>query len=761
MNESDTRYKLIDPMLKAKSWSDDQIETEYSYTDGQIQVLEDATKRGKRKKVDYLLTYRPGHPIAVIEAKDTEHTMSAGLQQGMGYAEDLDVPFAYATNGEGFTEHDFVTGMERNIVMDEFPTPDELWARYCAEKGFATPEQQRLLAATDWHDPGSRRPRYYQENAINRTIEAIARGDRRILVVMATGTGKTYTAFQMAYRLRKSGTVHKVLYLADRNVLVDQTISGDFKPLQDVTTKIRKRKLDSSYEVYFSLYQQLVGEGGEEIFKEFQPDFFDLVIVDECHRGSAAADSAWRKILDYFDSAIQIGMTATPKETKDVSNSEYFGDPVYTYSLKQGIQDGFLAPYKVVRERLNIDETGYRVGSGAVDDKGNEIPEDTYNEADFDSRIVVDERTREVARRITEFLKSDLQDRYAKTIVFCVDIDHAERMRQALVNENADIVKDHPDYVMRITGDDKEGKAHLDVFMDPEEHYPTIVTTSELLTTGVNCRTCKVIVLDNKFGEQGMTKFKQIIGRGTRIAEEYGKMYFTILDFRNATRLFADKDFDGEPVQAEDYDPNKPRTPKKPKSPTPGPEHEKAVKYYVHGVDVYVTQEQVQYWVNGELVTTDLITYTKDNVQGEYRTLVDFLTAWKVSDRKKAIIDELEERGVFIDELRKEPGMEEVSDFDLICHFAFDAKPLTRSERVRNAKQKGALDEYSGVARSVLEALMDKFATANVPDLDDPVLLDLPEFRQFGGPVQIVRLFGGKQGFKEAAQKVENLVYAA
>lgn len=768
MNESDTRLKLIDPVLNNREWTLDQIRTEYYYTDGQIQVIGEKTKRGRAKKVDYLLNYKPGKPIAVIEAKDTSHSVEDGLQQGMGYAADLDVPFAYSTNGRGFIEHDFITGHERSLDMEEFPTPNELWGRYFAEKKFA-PDKEVLLAQSDYHEPGSRTPRYYQEIVINRTVEAIAQGKKRLLVVMATGTGKTFTAFQIVHRLKASKTIRKVLYLADRNFLIDQTITGDFKPFHDVLHKINGRKMDSSYEVYFSLYQQLVGENGEERFKEFQSDFFDLVIVDECHRGSASQASAWRAILEYFSSAIQIGMTATPKETKDVSNIDYFGDPIYTYSLKQGIEDGFLAPYKVIRVRLNIDESGYVVEEGETDDKGNVIPSGEYGSQDFDRVLVVEDRDLEVARRITEFLKET--DRYAKTIVFCVDIDHARRMRQALINENADIVKEHPDYVMQITGDNKEGKGRIDDFMDPESKFPTIVTTSELLTTGVNCRTCKVIVLDNRFGDQGMTKFKQIIGRGTRIAEEYGKTYFTILDFRNASRLFADKDFDGEPVSIYEPKPGDPVAP--PRDSESVPEHvpspvdpskdpQKHTKYFVHGVDVYVSQEQVQYWINGKLITTDLLTYSRDNVLGEYSSLAEFITAWKVADRKKAVLDELESRGVFLEELRQEPGMDGVSDFDLICHFAFDQRPLTRAERVRNVKQKGLLSEYSGVARSVLEALLDKFATENIPDFDDVALLDVPDLKEkFGGPVPIVKAFGGRQQFIDAAQRLENLVYAA
>lgn len=775
MNESDTRLKLIDPALM-RSWdSKRQIFTEYYFTDGEIVVRGDMAARKNPKKADYLLMYAPEIPLAIVEAKDTQHTVGAGLQQAMGYAFSLDVPFAYSTNGKGFVEHDFTTGKERTLAMDEFPTPEELWRRSCAAKGIDTPHGQEIVTAPYYRAPGANTPRYYQRNAVNRTLEAIARGQDRILLVMATGTGKTYTAFQIVHRLRQTTEVRKVLYLADRNILVDQTISGDFKPLEKVTTKVEGRKLDPSYEVYFSLYQQLVGENGEEIFRAFDPEFFDLVIVDECHRGSAAADSAWRKVLDYFSSAIQLGMTATPKETKDVSNIDYFGEPVYTYSLKQGIEDGFLAPYKVIRPKMNVDVYGWRPEVGAVDDEGQEIENRVYDKQDFDREMVIRERTEQVARKLTQFLKET--DRYAKTIVFCVDIDHAERMRQALVNENSDIVAEHPTYVMRITGDSNEGKAQLDNFMDPDEMYPAIVTTSKLLTTGVNCKTCKVIVLDNLFGEQGMTEFKQIIGRGTRIYEQYGKLYFTILDFRDASRLFADPSFDGEPAQIYEPAPNGPMVPDdEPDSPpdvTPTPDwpdnpnedepkKRHHVKYRVHGVDVRIISERVEYYDDhGQLVTESLKDYTRRNILGEYDTLDHFLNAWNAEDKKQAIIDELKEHGVFLDELRRESGQDQMSDFDLICHIAYDQKPLTRSERANNVKMKGYLYEYQGVAREVLETLLDKYSTTNLVDLDDTRVLDLEEFRRFGSPMKIVKAFGGKQQYIQAAQELEHELYSA
>lgn len=782
MNESDTRLKLIDPAIM-KSWDrNTQIFTEYFFTGGEIVVRGSMVTRKDKKKADYLLMYAPGIPIAIIEAKDTEHTVDAGLQQGMGYAKSLDIPFAYSSNGKGFVEHDFLTGKERTFAMGEFPTPTELWTRYSKAKGFEHPRSQEIITSPYYQEHGGNSPRYYQCIAINRTLEAIARGKNRILLVMATGTGKTFTAFQIVHRLRQAATARKVLYLADRNILVDQTIDGDFKPLKRITTKVVGRKLDSAYEVYFSLYQQLVGEKGEEIFREFDSEFFDLIIVDECHRGSAAKNSAWRKVLEYFNSAIQIGMTATPKETEDVSNTTYFGEPVFTYSLKQGIEDGFLAPYKVVRPKLSVDVYGYRTEEGTVDDQGKALPRRVFEKQDFDSEIVIKERYEEVAKRITQFLKET--DRYSKTIVFCVDIEHAENMRRALVNENADIVKDHPTYVMKITGDDKEGKARLDNFIDPDEKYPTIVTTSKLLTTGVNCKTCKLVVLDNKFGEHGMTEFKQIIGRGTRICEDYGKLYFTILDFRDASRLFADPEFDGEPVVI--YEPNpddpiiNPGPEDDPGDPwpiaPPGPdvdppvfppadpqeESSSRVKYHVHGADVFVVSEIVQYYSSeGQLVTESLKDYTRKNILGEYDTLDHFLTAWKSEHKKQAIIDELRTRGVFLDELRRESGQEQMGDFDLICHIAYDQKPLTRRERANNVKKKGVLYEYTDIARDVLEALLDKYAKSNLVDLDDTRVLDLEEFRRFGNPMKIVAAFGGKQQYIQAAQMLEDELYVA
>lgn len=771
MNEEDTKLKLITPAIESAGWDrKSQMFCEYSFTDGEIVVRGQMTSRKKPRRADYLLTYLPNMPLAIVEAKDTKHTVGDGMQQGISYAAVLDVPFVYSSNGQGFLEHDMAAGTERQISTDEFPSPDSLWQRYCAQKGFGD-NAQEVVKAPFYTEYNGARPRYYQRIAINRTVEAVTKGQDRILLVMATGTGKTFTAFQIVHRLREAGLARKVLYLADRNVLVDQTITGDFKPLEKVTTKVTGRKLDSAYEVYFSLYQQLVGEDGEEIFREFDPGFFDLIVVDECHRGSAAADSAWRKILEYFDSAIQIGMTATPKETKDVSNIDYFGEPLYTYSLKQGIQDGFLAPYRVIRPKLNVDVYGYRPEEGTIDDNGLLIDGRVYEQPDFDRDIVIKERTEAVAKKLTQFLKET--DRYSKTIVFCVDIDHAERMRQALVNENSDLVALDHRYVMRVTGDNQEGEAQLDNFMDPDEKFPTIVTTSKLLTTGVNCKTCKVIVLDNVFGEQGMTEFKQIIGRGTRIKEDYGKLYFTILDFRNASRLFADPEFDGEPVCI--YEPapegpvEPPVSPDTPPDVTPTPEPpivdppvDGRVKYYVHGVQVNVVSQRVEYYSpTGGLVTESLKDYTRRNILGTYEDLDHFLKAWNEEERKQAIIDALAEEGVFLEALRAESGQNQMSDFDLICHIAYDKKPLTRSERANGVRKKGYLYEYDEVAQKVLDVLLEKYCTSNLVDLTDTHILDLEEFKEFGSPMRIVKAFGGKKQYLDAVQELERELYSA
>jgi type I restriction enzyme R subunit len=637
------------------------------------------------------------------------------MQQAIEYAEILDIPFVYSSNGDAFLEHDMQSGTEREIALANFPTPEELWARYTGERHF-TPEQEKLITEPYYFHVGDKTPRYYQRVAINRAIEAVARGQKRILLVMATGTGKTYTAFQIIHRLWKAGAKKKILFLADRNILVDQTMQQDFKPFKKIMTKISGKKLDSSYELFLSLYQQLAGDENEEPFREFTPDFFDLIVVDECHKGSAREDSRWRKILEYFSGATHIGMTATPKETKEVSSSDYFGDPIYSYSLKQGIDDGFLAPYKVVRVGLDKDLEGWRPPAGKVDIYGNEIEDREYNSKDYDRNLIIDDRTKTVAKRISDFLRGTC--RFDKTIVFCVSIDHAERMRQALVNENADLAADNPKYVMRITGDNDVGKAQLDYFIAEESKYPVIVTTSKLMTTGVDCKTCKLIVLDNNINS--MTEFKQIIGRGTRLKPEYyvgderhTKEYFTIMDFRDACRLFADPEFDGDPIPVdgdnggsagEDEDNGNEGTPL-PVSFTDDEEQPyKRTIYRVNDVIVTILNERVQYYdKDGKLITESVTDYSKKNIIGEYATLDDFLLAWNTSERKQAIVDELKERGVLLDALREAAGNRDIDDFDLICHIAFDKKPLTKAERAEGVRKRDYLNRFEGVAREVLE----------------------------------------------------------
>lgn len=685
LSEEDVRNMYITPAL-TKKWSlEKQIRSEVYFTAGRVIVRGNMSARKKGEKADYILYYNSSKPIAVVEAKKNTLSVGAGMQQAMNYAKILDIPFAYSTNGKAFLEHDFLTGKEREISMDEFPSPEELWNRYKIGKNL-TLDEEKIINEPYYYAPGTNKPRYYQRIAINRTCEAIARNQKRILLVMATGTGKTFTAFQIIHRLRKAGLKKKILYLADRNMLIDQTMSQDFQPFSNIMTKVENRKMDSSYEIYMALYQQLTDGQGTDIFKNFQRDFFDLIIVDECHRGSAADDSNWRRILEYYSSATQIGLTATPKEDKEVSNISYFGEPIYTYSLKQGIDDGFLAPYKVIRVNLDKDLVGYRPEAGKTDVNGNIIDTDeTYYQADFDKKIIIDERTQVVAKRVTEFLKNT--NRYNKTIVFCIDIEHAERMRQALVNENSDMMLENPNYIMRITGDNQEGKDQLENFIDVEEKYPTIVTTSKLLTTGADCKTCKLIVLDSNINS--MTEFKQIIGRGTRIREDFGKTYFTILDFRNASRLFSDPDFDGEPISIKVVKPGEPmptedegkiensgddtKTTDKNNVDInhPGKTVNTNTKIRVNGVDVNIYNEICSYYdKDGKLVTESLKDFSKRSILNEYASLNDFINKWNSTDRKQAILDELKEQGVLLDELRKDVGNEEIGDFDLILHIA-------------------------------------------------------------------------------------------
>lgn len=771
MTEEDIKLQFITPAIENAGWDKfKQIKLEYNFTDGRVIVRGNVTARGKRKRTDYLLYFKPNLPVAIVEAKDNKHSLGAGMQQGIEYAEILDVPYVYSSNGDGFLEHDMTTGKEREIPIDEFPSPEDLWARYKGEKAI-TPDQEKLITEPYFFQAGDKTPRYYQRVAINRTIDAIARGKQRILLVMATGTGKTYTAFQIIHRLWKSGRKKKILFLADRNILVDQTMTQDFKPFSKIMTKIEGKKLDSSYEIFLSLYHQLAGDENNEPFREFKPDFFDLIVIDECHRGSAKEESRWRRILEYFSSATQIGMTATPKETKEVSNISYFGEPIYTYSLKQGIDDGFLAPYKVVRVGIDKDLEGWRPISGQTDIYGWEIEDREYNEKDFDKNLIIDERTEIVAKRITKFLKDN--DRFAKTIVFCVDIDHAERMRQALVNENSDLVAQNSKYVMRITGDNAEGKAQLDYFIDEEEKYPVIVTTSKLMTTGVDCKTCKLIVLDNNINS--MTEFKQIIGRGTRLKPDYGKEYFTTMDFRNACRLFADPEFDGEPIVIIDGDDPLPGDPPDiivdPPFPSGGSDDdgggdgeppEKRHKYRVRGVDVTILNERVQYYdKDGKLITESVTAYSKKNILGEYATLDSFLRAWNSEQRKQAIIDELQERGVLLEAIREASGNKDIDDFDLICHIAYDKAPLTKAERVNNVKKRGYLYKYSGLAQEVLSALLDKYMNDGIKDIDNLAILSNDPFRKYGTPMKIAKLFGGKAGYMQAVHELQEELYAA
>jgi type I restriction enzyme, R subunit len=769
LSERDICTKYITPAIEQAGWDiKKQIREEYGFTDGRVIVRGNLTTRGKRKRADYLLYYQSNLPIAIIEAKDNKHSIGAGMQQAIEYGDILDLPFVYSSNGDGFIEHDMLTGVEREISLEQFPSPEDLWQRYKQFKGI-TQEQEELITEPYYYAIGDKTPRYYQLNAINRTVEAIAKGQDRILLVMATGTGKTYTAFQIIWRLWKAEKKKKILFLADRNILVDQTMQNDFKPFQGVMTKIENRQMDSSYEVYLALYQQLSGNTDEtEIFQQFSPDFFDLIVVDEAHRGGIREDSKWRRILEYFHDATQIGLTATPKETDKISNIAYFGEPVYTYSLKQGIEDGFLAPYKVIRIGIDRDLEGYRPTKGQLDKYGQIIDDREYYLTDFDRDIVLEKRTELIAKKITEFLKKT--DRFSKTIVFCIDIEHAERMRQALVNENADLVAQNPKYVMRITGDNAEGKAQLDNFIDEESLYPTIVTTSKLMTTGVDCKTCKLIVLDNIFGEHGMTEFKQIIGRGTRLKPEYGKEYFTIMDFRNASRMFADPDFDGEPVQI--YEPGEDDDIVPPNPPGGNGDGEddnddwdgdgdgeKKKKFYVADAGVQVLNERVMYYdKDGKLITESLKDYSKKTILQEYATLDDFIKKWNSEDRKQAVIDELKERGVLLEALKEEVG-QDFDEFDLITHIAFDMKPLTRSERAKKARKEDYLSKYSGVAREVLEAIIDKYQDEGRFEFEDVKILKFKPFDQFGNPMKIAKEFGGKNKYIQAMKELEKNLY--
>ena len=805
LTERDICTKFILPAVKRAGWDEMvQVREEVYFTKGRIIVRGKLVTRGKAKKADVVLYYKPNIPIAVIEAKDNTHSVGHGIQQGLDYAATLDIPFVFSSNGDGFVFHDR-TGhsvpIETNLGLDAFPSSADLWARYCAWKGLDAEAEQIVLQ--DYCDAGSgKAPRYYQVNAVNAAIEAIAKGRDRVLLVMATGTGKTYTAFQIIWRLWKAGRKKRILFLADRNVLIDQTMVNDFRPFGAAMAKLstnaktierqdgtkvdltlaldRKRRIDTAFEIYLGLYQAITGpEERQKLYREFSPGFFDLIVIDECHRGSAADDSAWREILNHFSGATQIGLTATPKETEYVSNSDYFGEPVFTYSLKQGISDGFLAPYKVIKVHIDRDVEGYRPELGQLDRDGNEVDDRIYNAKDFDRHIVLDDRTVLTAKKITEFLKES-GDRFQKTIVFCVDEEHAARMRQALVNENADLVAQNARYVMRITGSDKEGQDQLGNFIDPESKYPVLVTTSRLLSTGVDAQTCRLIVLDRAVGS--MTEFKQIVGRGTRVHEDTKKFFFTLIDFRGATSHFADPDFDGDPVQIYTPGDGDPITPPDDApatgddgvlvTPEPGadetvvdqpglplPPGGPAAKIYVDGVGARILAERVEYLdENGKLVTESLRDFTKTALKKHFASLDDFLKRWKSAERKQAIIEELEAEGLALDAVADELG-KNLDPFDLICHVAFDKKPLTRRERAENVRKRDVFTKYGPQARAVLDALLEKYRDEGVLNLDDANVLKVTPFTAMGSVVQLIKAFGGKEGFEKAVHELQDALY--
>ncbi|MGQ2916751.1 MULTISPECIES: EcoAI/FtnUII family type I restriction enzme subunit R [Rhizobium] len=804
LTERDICTKFILPAVKQAGWDMMlQVREEVFFTKGRITVRGKLVARGNAKKADVVLYYKPNIPIALIEAKDNNHAVGDGLQQGLDYAETLAIPFVFASNGDGFVFHDR-TGLrhlkEENLRLDQFPSPDELWRLYSTWKGLDTPAEALVLQ--DYYDDGSgKAPRYYQVNAINAAIEAIAKGQDRVLLVMATGTGKTYTSFQIIWRLWKAGRKKRILFLADRNVLIDQTMVNDFRPFGGAMAKLstksktiersdgtevnvplaldRKRRIDTSFEIYLGLYQAITGpEERQKLFREFSPDFFDLIVIDECHRGSAAEDSAWREILEYFSAASQIGLTATPKETEYVSNTAYFGEPVFTYSLKQGISDGFLAPYKVIKVHIDRDVEGYRPEKGQLDRDGEEVEDRIYNAKDFDRTLVLDDRTKLVAAKVTEFLRES-GDRYQKTIVFCVDEEHAARMRQALINDNKDLCDENTRYVMRITGSDTLGQAQIGNFIDPESRYPVIVTTSRLLSTGVDAQTCRLIVLDRPVGS--MTEFKQIVGRGTRVHEDTQKFYFTLMDFRGATNHFADPEFDGDPVQI--YEPGEadPVTPPDAEPPgfedngqdgytteppTTGGEDvtfpgggEREKKVYVDGISARVVAERVEYLdADGKLVTESLRDFTKAALLRHFASLDDFLKRWKSEERKDALVKELAAEGLPLDLIAKELGID-LDPFDLVCHIAFDRRPLTRQERADNVKKRDVFGRYEGKARAVLDMLLTKYADEGVLNLDDTNVLRIPPANTLGMPVELLRAFGGKAAFENAVHEMQNALY--
>lgn len=785
LSESDIKAKFITPAILNSGWDEQtQIGREIFFTDGRIYVKGKLTARGKRKFADYILFYKPNVPIAIIEAKDNKHSVKSGIQQALGYANTLDIPCVFSSNGDGFCFHDKTATdgiIEKEISLNEFPSPKELWEKYKKYKGIETGEVEEIAKQDYFQDNSGKTPRYYQQIAINRTIEAVAKGQNRILLVMATGCGKTYTAFHLIWRLWKSGAKKRILFLADRTALIDQTFRKDFAPFKEAMTIIKNKKIDTAYNIYLALYQGLSDSKSDDAYKQFSPDFFDLIIIDECHRGSAKEDSKWREILAYFNKGTHVGLTATPKETTEVSNIDYFGEPIYTYSLKQGIDDGFLAPYKVVKVTLDIDAEGWRPPKGFLDKNGNPVEDRIYNRTDFDKNIVVDERRQSVANKITEFLKG--YDRFAKSIVFCIDIEHAEGMRTELANSNSDLFSQNNKYVMQITGDNEEGKRELDSFINPSEPYPVIATTSKLMTTGVDAQTCKLIVLDSNIGS--MTEFKQIIGRGTRINEEYGKTYFTIMDFRNVTNLFADPDFDGDPVMikqvnedddlsgAEDetteeiitdiLDGEEIEFPEEPDYPEieGGGDiiNEPTGKIRVNGVPVKIVNERIQYLgADGKIITESLKDYTKNNVTKHYQTLEKFLNHWNNAEKKEAIIQELEEQGIFFDALKEEVG-KDFDPFDLICHLAFEAKPLTRKERANNVKKRNYFTKYGEKAQTILNSLLDKYAEDGLLTIESTEVLKLDPLNKLGTPIELIEAFGGKQQYLSALKELETELY--
>ena len=758
LSEAEIRTQFITPALVNAGWK--LIREEYPITKGRIIASGKTCRRDKPLKADYVLFHKPNKPLAVVEAKDNNHTVGDGMQQALNYAAMLDVHFVFSSNGDGFLFHNKTItegDAETVLPLDGFPSPETLWRMYC-EKNHIQPPQEKIIDEPYHSDNPDKQPRYYQVNAINKTVEAIAGGENRILLVMATGTGKTYTAFQIIWRLWKAGIKKRILFLADRTELISQTFTNDFAPFKDKMTWVTKQNFDTAHEIYLALYQGLSGDDGDagDLFRQFTPGFFDLVVVDECHRGSAKADSQWREVLEYFKGATQIGMTATPKETTSVSNIDYFGEPIYTYTLKQGIDDGFLAPYRVIRVFFDRDIEGFVPYEGQLDDNGEVIDNRVYGTTDFDRNLILEKRTKLVAKTVSDYLKTH-DARMDKAIFFCVDQEHADRMRQALVNENADLCAVDDRYVMRITADDEAGVKQLGNFRNVESRYPVLVTTSKLLSTGVDVQTVKYIVLDSNI--RSMTEFKQIIGRGTRVREDLGKLYFTIFDFRDVTRLFHDPDFDGPIEQLEDYQPGKPG-PKPPEVPKPDPVRKK--KYVLGGTEVTVSQRHVQYLdKNGKLITESLVDYTKRNVRNQYASLDEFLSAWSAADRKQAVVDELEARGISFADLCEEIG-KDLDPFDLVLHIAFDQPPLTRKERAEHVRKRHYFAKYGEKAAEILDALLAKYSDGGLADLENEDVLKVDPLKRYGTPVQIVNaVFGGIDAYRRAIRELEAAIYAA